>query len=317
MGMREQRSATCLGITLAMMAVFTIGAGASSFHSDLAQGNARLRAGDVEGAMAVFRELQVEYPDSELIHYGIGCAHLEAAEQLLERNAVSDAMEAFELARAAFSRAQTGSDAAVRRNAAYNEANAMARQALELGHMGAQDIVIEAFEQAINQYEDVLRRYPDHEDAQHNLDHMRYQLKRMLQEPPPPPEDQEDGQPEESEEETPSDDDDDEGEGPPPETDQEEQDEQDGPSPDDPDGTADDDEDDATNDGAEPFDDWDAPEDEAPDPLEWDEAEEEEPPSPDRQAIEAILESLMEMDEREQQRMRRGTPDERFPREWW
>jgi len=163
-------------------------AAADAFNDRLRHGNALLRSGDAEEAIALYRELQVENPASEILNFALGCAQYEAAEQHLDVKDDAEAEAALLAARDAFDRAQVGDDPALRRDAAYNRANAVAR--LAMLQDDAEDFAqtVQRYEESIKTYEEVLRRYPELDGARQNLDHMRYRLKKMLQNPPPPPE---------------------------------------------------------------------------------------------------------------------------------
>ena len=161
---------------------------AESFNRRLAHGQALLNAGDIDEAITVFRDLQVDEPDSDTLQYDLGCAHYAKALQAARDNALSDAAASLQQAVTAFEEAGTTPDNTLRRNARYNKATALGQLAKQ--YVGAQDNekTVDAFEQAITAFEDHLRRYPDHTEARTNLNNLRYEFKKYLQQTPPPQE---------------------------------------------------------------------------------------------------------------------------------
>ena len=165
----------------------TVGAyAAESFDKRLAKANETLRNGDPDGALAMYRDLQTEDPESESLYYGMGCASYKQGSNLVEDKAPRDAVESFKAARESFEKTLNARDPEIRRNARYDHANATAQ--IAINSIGAQQYEEskKAFEESVKEYEDLLKQYPDMTAARQNLDHMRYLLKSMLQNPPPP-----------------------------------------------------------------------------------------------------------------------------------
>ena len=275
---------------------------ADSFRERIEYGNALLNSGNFEGAREVYRNLQIEHPENAVIYYSLGCADYEEAETAAAIRDVETALEGFASARDAFRQAMASRERWLREDAHYNHANSLAQIAKQTALRGEQEATITAFEEALSAYEDVLERYPEHAEAQHNLEHMRYLLKRMLQDPPPPEEEEpgeeeeqheQEGDPQEREDGTqeeepePRDEPGEEPSQPEPEEQEDEQEPQQQP-------------DQAAAASDEEVSDWGDEED-----------------MQDRQAIEAILQSLEAEDRREQQDLRTSPPDSRIPREWW
>lgn len=296
-------------MVLVLIAAWAAEGGAESFNARLAKANALLGRGDVEAAMNVYRDLQIEEPESDRLHYAIGCGHYESAQQHLGLRAVEDAREAFEKARDAFEQARRSPGPAVRRNASYNAVNCTAQLALQTAATGKYEEVLEAFRESIAKYEDLLARYPDHEGARQNLDFMRYRLKRMLQNPPKTQPNQRDNS-QENQENAPQQ--------------QQKQDPQQSNEQQPQESPREQSEDSEQQQGQ--------PEqrqtaESAPNPSEADSEAvpvadashdmKKERENLDRQSIEAILQSLEEMDQQEQRRVRAGAPDDRPRREWW
>ena len=167
---------------------------AESFDKRLAKANETLRNGDPDGALAMYRDLQTEDPESEVLYYSMGCAEYKQGSKLVEDKAPRDAVESFKTAKESFEKTLNARDPEIRRNARYDHANATAQ--IAINSIGAQQYEEskKAFEESVKEYEDLLKQYPDMTAARQNLDHMRYLLKSMLQNPPPPQQQQQDQQ---------------------------------------------------------------------------------------------------------------------------
>ncbi|MEA3364343.1 MAG: tetratricopeptide repeat protein, partial [Candidatus Hydrogenedentes bacterium] len=159
-------------------------AGAESFREQVEYGNALLNSDDFEGAREVYRNLQIEHPENEVLYYSLGCTDYEEGESVTALQDPEGAIEFFASARDAFKHAMTAPEKWLRTDASYNHANSLAQIAKQQVFLGDQEATITAFEEAVQAYEEVLDRYPEHQEARHNLEHMRYLLKRMLQIPP-------------------------------------------------------------------------------------------------------------------------------------
>ena len=171
-----------------------------SFREQLERGHAFLRSGDVESALAEYRELQTEDPESDILYYSIGCAQYEKGLHEVDLQAPQDALASFDKAKVAFDQVLNAEDPEMRKKGAYNHANCVAQIAKQSAAAQEYDKTVEAFEQSVAEYEEFLRKHWDHEGARNNLDHVRYILKRMLQNPPPPPEQQQQGDKKEDQE---------------------------------------------------------------------------------------------------------------------
>ncbi|MCX5771773.1 MAG: tetratricopeptide repeat protein [Candidatus Hydrogenedentes bacterium] len=183
------------------MAFFCAGADAAgSFRQQLEKGNGLLREGNASGALEQYRELLTEDPESPLVHYNMGLAHYGEASQFGGLGSTEDAVAALSKAKEEFENVEKNSrDPQLRVDAAYNHANATAQQAkwsAEAAKTGAGKFedTVKSFEASVGEYEELLKREPDHAGAKQNLDHMRYLLKSMLQNPPPPQDQQQQGQ---------------------------------------------------------------------------------------------------------------------------
>ncbi len=260
-------------------------------RDQIERGNELLKRGDAQAALELYRLLQVEEPSSGVLRYNMGCAKVSLGKEALEAGRLDEAFEHFEAALEIFENLPDEADASLKRDAEYNLVNTEGRQARAIAGAAPYEEALETVENSIRRYEEFLARYPDHEAAQHNLDHMRYLRKTLLDEPPP-----EEPQPEEDEDEG-EEPEDEEGEESEPE-DGEDGEEQ--PEP------------------GEGEEEQDADEDEMPAEPEPEPADVEAPETPQtRQNIEAILEALEEEDNREQREMLREHDGPRIRMQWW
>ncbi|MBX7257071.1 MAG: hypothetical protein K1Y02_11980 [Candidatus Hydrogenedentes bacterium] len=171
-----------LAITIAV--AFVQYGHAESFVDKLNQANAKLRNGESQAALDIYRELQVENPESDVLYHNLGCAQYSKGEEDSKSAVKTGKAESFSEAKASFERAMSSDDPALRKSATFNRANAVAQQAMAMDPAKDQKAVVAAFEDSIKSYEEILSNDPENKDAQTNLDHMRYLLKKMLQNPP-------------------------------------------------------------------------------------------------------------------------------------
>ena len=170
--------------------LFASVAQAESFNRRLARGQALLKTGDLDEAITIFRDLQVDDPESDTLHFDLGCASYAKSLRAAGDEALPDAAEALQQAVKSFEEASTTPDNALRRDAQFNRATALAQLAKQSVAAGDGKATIANFEQAITALEDFLRQYPDHAEAQTNLNNVRYEFKKFLQQTPPPNEQQ-------------------------------------------------------------------------------------------------------------------------------
>jgi hypothetical protein len=284
-----------------------------------------------EDAIAAYQQAQIERPEAGIVHYGLGSTYYQQG-AALETADADAAMAAFQQAAAAFDKLENATDPDLRREAAYGAASARARAArLAAGLPGTEGNPVRDLRDVIENLEGFLEQYPEHDAARHTLDATRYSLKTLLQEPPPPP------QPEQQ----PGDNSEDEGE----EEEQEqaasqgqqgeEQESQDGEAPEDgsqPEASPDEPQEDQEPEGEQPP--PPQPEDEQGEEQQEEDAsasegqpeeqqEEQELAAADQDErkdmpnIEAILQSLEDMDRREQRDMRTGAGGPEVRGAWW
>jgi Ca-activated chloride channel family protein len=162
-------------------------AGAGPIDTRMKDGQDKLKSGDIDAAIATFRDLQVEKPHSPELLYNLGSAQFEQAEQAANDNAADQAVSAFDEAKKSFELARSEAKNHLRRDAGFNAANSLAKKAKNLSKSaGGGEEVLGAFKEAIDAYESHLKQFPNDSAAKTNLDHMRYFLKKMLQNAPPP-----------------------------------------------------------------------------------------------------------------------------------
>jgi hypothetical protein len=113
------------------------------------------------------------------VQYALGIAHFDLAQQHRNAQKQSEAQDAFEAAHRYFGRAARSEQGVLQRAALYNGANALAFAGfVAAAHNPAH--AIERLESAIETYERLLAAAPEHAAAAQNLNHVRYKLKLML-----------------------------------------------------------------------------------------------------------------------------------------
>ena len=297
-------------ILCGIMLIAAVAAAEPSFNTRLEQGHAALSAGDAERAIGVYRDLQTDDPESDVLYYSIGRAQYEQGVQNAELGAPEDAIAAFEEAANTFEMVATASDPELRKRAAYNHANSIAQIAEQSAAAQQHDETVAAFEQSVGEYEEFLRKHPDHTEARNNLDHMRFLLKSMLQNPPPPQEQQQDQEGED-------------GEGEDGDKSEEGQKKEGGDQQDGEDGEQEQQQGDESQEEQDGDDEQDGGEQES-EQQEGAQSEEQGEGEPtgegeeiDRQNVEALLESLEDIDEREQRETKNVRRDIQMRKDWW
>lgn len=157
---------------------------AASIQQELDRARALLDAGDAAGAEQLYRELQVEAPESDLVVFGLGCAQYLSGEQHAAAQSPDLAFKSFDAARDSFNRVITSQNTRLRESAVYNHANCLAQQAKLIDPTQQYEEAVAALRQTVAAYEAILRDYPGHPETQQNLDHTRLLLKTLLQQPP-------------------------------------------------------------------------------------------------------------------------------------
>lgn len=158
---------------------------AEEFGPRFNEGYEHLRAGDPDAALESFRDLLTETPDSDLVQYSIASAQYQKGLQTMDVEGVEEGTKVLSTAQKAFDELRASNTEFVRQNAGFGAANCTAQLAKRMDEQVQYKERIQALQKAVNEYEQVLSEYPGHEGAQTNLNHTRYLLKRMLQNPPP------------------------------------------------------------------------------------------------------------------------------------
>ncbi len=176
-----------LTATVFTAAVFAAATGvyAEGFDGRFEEGYKLLRAGDPDGAQESFRELLTEDPESEFVQYSIAAAHYEKGLVELEFGPAEEATEELLRARSGFDALRNTKDPFLQANAPFNAANSTAQIAKHYDPEKQYDERVQALQDAMVAYERLLRLQPEHEGAKTNLNHARYLLKTMMQDPPP------------------------------------------------------------------------------------------------------------------------------------
>lgn len=176
--------------SIVLLAIALDGWAAESFRQRLDKANADLKSGKIDEALTAYRDLQTEDPESETLYYDFGCAHYRQGKEAGDQKQAQDALTSFEEAKKSFEKVLNARDPEIRKNAAFQHANAVAQIALQSKEAQKYDETVKGFEEAVKEYEAFLKQYPGHAGARAKLDYMRYVLKTMLQNPPPPEEQQ-------------------------------------------------------------------------------------------------------------------------------
>ena len=280
---------------------------------------------EFEQALESFEQLKIDNPESELVDYSIATVDYQRALDKLEALQVDspdgdqpphiDAdvslqhpaiIEHFTTAKRQFNLVRQSSNPFLRENAPLNAANCTS-QIAKLYHPQQQyKERVDGLRQALNEYENYLGQYPDHKVAKKNRNHVSFLLKQLLRNPPEEQEQQdgEEDDPEENEEQDDQQQQDSENEDES-EEDQEQQDEDES-------NESDSDEEDGDSSEQQPSDSQ-QNQSESTQPQEGDNGK-----SPEKQNIEAILESLEAKNQEEQRSLRRSRTAPRVKGgKWW
>jgi Ca-activated chloride channel family protein len=326
--LRQKCGAATLGcrILRAAALVLLFGAAAAAraetFGDRINHANATLRSGNADGALNAYRELQVERPESDTLYYNIGCAQYQNAEKQADQGTAPGDKDPFDEARASFQKSLVSENPLLRENGEFNAANCVAQTAKLAAKSDDRTKTIQAFKDSIQAYEDFLHGHPGHDGARTNLDHMRYLLKKMLQNPPKEQQGGDDQKNQENQKQNQDPSQDKQGDESKDKRDQD-QDQQD-ESEKQPQPSKEKSESEGQKEKEQPQSQQGADET----AQEMPEANPEQQPKDqnqqaqstkarDRQAIEALLQSLENQDQREQVQMRKARPDTRVRGDWW
>lgn len=171
-------------ILIPMLMLIGVCAAAEDFGPRFQKGYGHLQAGDPDAALASFNELLTETPDSDLVRYSIATAEYAKGVKSFGAGDAEAGVQGLSKARSDFDSLAASPTPFVRREAGFGSANASAQIAKHYNEQEQYKERVEALQTAVAGYESVLDRYPDHEAAATNLNHTRYLLKKMLQNPP-------------------------------------------------------------------------------------------------------------------------------------
>ncbi len=166
------------------MLMLCVAAYAEDFGPRFEKGYSQLRNGDPEAALASFNELLTETPDSDLVRYSIAAAEYAKGVKDLEAGGAEAGMQGLTKAKSDFDALSGAMTPFVVRESGFGAANASAQIAKHYNEQEQYKERVEALQTAVAGYEGVLDQYPDHKAAARNLNHTRYLLKKMLQNPP-------------------------------------------------------------------------------------------------------------------------------------
>ena len=164
-------------IVLAILGVCSC-SGAASFEQKILDARQLLDKGDADAAINLLKEAQVDYPDASELRFGIACALFAKGETLLKSGAAEESKAAFKEARSMFNDLEKDPNAQIAREATFNGATTVAREALGIADSGDYAAGVDALRGAVEAYEAALTRYPDHPEIRQNLDHVQFKLKQ-------------------------------------------------------------------------------------------------------------------------------------------
>lgn len=173
---------------------------AQVFDARLSGAFARIDAGDYEGAVQEFNELKVDHPQSEIIDYGLASALYAKAAHDYETGNREIAEVGMDAAKKRFQELQQSAVPEVRRDAQFGAANSIAMIARDKAAEYINKFPVvrpedyktaeQSAREAVAALQSYVSRYPEDERAQTNLNNARYVLKSIQQRQPDPQEQQ-------------------------------------------------------------------------------------------------------------------------------
>jgi len=171
-------------LAIALALLISSAAFGEDFGPRFEKGYAALRGGDPDAALASFNELLTETPDSELVRYSIANAEYGKGVKDLDAGQTEAGMAGLNKARGAFESLAGAETPFIREQSGFAAANCAAQMAKHYSETDQYNERVEALQRAVAGYEQVLEGDPQHRAAATNLNHTRYLLKKMMQNPP-------------------------------------------------------------------------------------------------------------------------------------
>lgn len=173
-------------LTLFLLLGCCVSASAAEYFDDrFAPGYDLLEAGEFDGALVAFNELKTELPDSALVDYSIASTYYSMAMRQEDPEQKEARIENFFKAKEQFLDLANLPDPFLGRNAPFNAANCSAQIAKQYDPGEEYTQRLQSLKVAIEDFDKVLLLDPDHAEARQNRDHLNYLLKQMLQNAPP------------------------------------------------------------------------------------------------------------------------------------
>jgi tetratricopeptide (TPR) repeat protein len=159
--------------------------GAEYFDERFAPGYQLLDDGEFDKALEAFNELKTETPESALVDYSIASTYYKKAVARISDENKEDVIESLTQAKERFEELIRIPELFLKENAPFNSANCSAQIAKLYDPKEEYSQRVIGLRTAIEEYDKVLRVDPGHVSAKKNRDHLSYLLKKMLQDPPP------------------------------------------------------------------------------------------------------------------------------------
>ncbi|MBX3179119.1 MAG: hypothetical protein KF886_17325 [Candidatus Hydrogenedentes bacterium] len=165
-------------------------AGAGPVDDAIARATRLVAAGQPADALRVCREARVEHPDAPELLFAIGCMAAAAGEQMASGDPAV-AADHLRAAREMFAWAASAAPEAFAAASAYNAATCLLMMDATIDPRTGYDERVANLRAAVAELEACAARSPELERARRNLDHARYRLNTLLQNPPRDPEEDE------------------------------------------------------------------------------------------------------------------------------
>lgn len=172
-------------VLFVLMSVTIRGFAAEYFDDRFAPGYDLLEAGQFDDALDAFNELKTEMPDSALVDYSIASTYYQMAMRQEDPEQKEARIETFFKAKEQFLELATLPDPFIGEHAPFNVANCSAQIAKLYNAEEEYAQRLQNLKIALEDYDKILRVNPEHLEAKQNRDHVNYLLKQMLQNPPP------------------------------------------------------------------------------------------------------------------------------------